>query len=207
MDLSLEQIPKLGPIRARALRKAGWDSIESLSRATVQELAAVRGMTEIKARQLFDFLHSMGEATDATGPVAPAAVEAVVIAVAPAPPVEAAMVEVESSVPDEKPGVRALHASVLETGLLAKTALRLDGGGALERALSRQLSRIVDMSVEWPSNPKLGPKRCERAEAQLRKIREALLAADVGTLGKKAQERLAEELRDRRRRAREVLED
>src|SRR5437588_2175052 len=49
---SLESLPGMGPIRARALRKAGWDSIASLKKATVAELAAVPGITEQKARDI-----------------------------------------------------------------------------------------------------------------------------------------------------------
>jgi DNA polymerase/3'-5' exonuclease PolX len=53
---SLADIPGLGPIRVRALAKAGWKSLSALRSANLAELAAVPGMTKIKARQIHEFL-------------------------------------------------------------------------------------------------------------------------------------------------------
>jgi len=49
-------IPGLGPIRVRALHKSGFTSVESLRAATLAALAAVPGITEIKARYIHDYL-------------------------------------------------------------------------------------------------------------------------------------------------------
>jgi len=53
---SLADIPGLGPIRVRALTKAGWKTLGELRGANLEALAAVPGMTEIKARQIQEFL-------------------------------------------------------------------------------------------------------------------------------------------------------
>src|SRR5579859_47486 len=49
-------IPGLGPIRVRALQKAGLSSLVDLHGATLEQLAAVPGMSEIKARQVHTYL-------------------------------------------------------------------------------------------------------------------------------------------------------
>jgi hypothetical protein len=53
---SLADIPGLGPIRVRALNKAGWNSVSALRSAKLEALAAVPGMTDIKAQQVYDYL-------------------------------------------------------------------------------------------------------------------------------------------------------
>src|SRR5438552_3820092 len=64
---SVECIPGMGPIRTRALRKAGWETMERLRKATLADLMAVPGITEIKARQILDYLAGTGAAN---GPAA-----------------------------------------------------------------------------------------------------------------------------------------
>jgi hypothetical protein len=54
-DPGIETIPGLGPIRARSLKKAGYESIAQLKKATAEQLAAVPGITEIKASQLVEY--------------------------------------------------------------------------------------------------------------------------------------------------------
>ena len=57
-------IPGIGPIRLRALQKAGMTSLRDLKAATVAELTAVRGITEIKAQQIHDYLAQFAELHD-----------------------------------------------------------------------------------------------------------------------------------------------
>src|SRR5262249_46237720 len=49
-------IPGLGPIRVRALLKAGMGSLTALRAASLENLAAIPGMSEIKARHIQEFL-------------------------------------------------------------------------------------------------------------------------------------------------------
>ena len=53
---ALSDIPGLGPIRVRALHKAGYETVQSLREATLEQLTEVRGLTEAKARQIIEYL-------------------------------------------------------------------------------------------------------------------------------------------------------
>jgi NAD-dependent DNA ligase len=50
------EIPGLGPIRVRALLKAGFGDVKALREATIEQLTAVPGMSEIKARHIQSYL-------------------------------------------------------------------------------------------------------------------------------------------------------
>jgi hypothetical protein len=52
----LADLPGLGPIRLRALQKAGWESLDGLSKADPEALAKIPGITLIKAQQIVDYL-------------------------------------------------------------------------------------------------------------------------------------------------------
>lgn len=68
---SLMEIPGMGPIRVRALQKAGWNSLKALSQATVEQLASIRGMTPIKAQQILDYLAQFPNLPDSSAPAKP----------------------------------------------------------------------------------------------------------------------------------------
>lgn len=54
---SVADIPGLGPIRIRALQKAGWTSLKELRDSSVEALCmSVPGMTPIKAQYILDYL-------------------------------------------------------------------------------------------------------------------------------------------------------
>ncbi len=54
---SVADIPGLGPIRIRALQKAGWTNLKKLREAKVEALCAtVPGLTPIKAKYILDYL-------------------------------------------------------------------------------------------------------------------------------------------------------
>jgi hypothetical protein len=53
---SVAEIPGIGPIRARALQKAGFANLNTLREATLEQLASIPGITEIKARQIQTYL-------------------------------------------------------------------------------------------------------------------------------------------------------
>lgn len=73
---TLAEIPGLGPIRIRALQKAGWNSLLALSKATVEQLTTIPGMSSIKAQQLLDYLAQFPKLTDGTVPKKPTTEEA-----------------------------------------------------------------------------------------------------------------------------------
>ncbi len=55
---ALSDIPGLGPIRVRALQKAGWTDLSALRSADVNTLLTVPGLSEIKARHIQQYLAS-----------------------------------------------------------------------------------------------------------------------------------------------------
>lgn len=53
---ALADIPGLGPIRIRALQKAGFGSLPALRSAPLEALLAVPGLTEVKAKHIQQYL-------------------------------------------------------------------------------------------------------------------------------------------------------
>ncbi len=53
---TVAEIPGLGPIRVRALEKAGLGTIAALSAASFETLMSVPGLTEVKARHIMSYL-------------------------------------------------------------------------------------------------------------------------------------------------------
>lgn len=53
---TIDDIPGLGPIRLRALRKAGLGSLVALQKASIEQLQSIRGLTEVKAKYILDYL-------------------------------------------------------------------------------------------------------------------------------------------------------
>jgi NAD-dependent DNA ligase len=53
---TMAEIPNLGPIRVRALKKAGFTSLAALQSAEMSALATVSGISETKAKQVLEYL-------------------------------------------------------------------------------------------------------------------------------------------------------
>lgn len=68
-EAEIEEIPGVGVLRARCLRKAGWANVGALRTATAEQLAGVPGITELKARQIIERINT----PTAPAPLAPAA--------------------------------------------------------------------------------------------------------------------------------------
>jgi hypothetical protein len=56
VPLTLSEIPGMGPIRVRALNKAGINSVCSLKNASLEQLTSIPGITPIKASEFVAFL-------------------------------------------------------------------------------------------------------------------------------------------------------
>ena len=184
----IEVIPGMGIVRLRCLRKAGWDTVESLGSATVEQIAAVPGIGEAKAREIREFLDALAGVGPQNGSrqkkKAPAAA-----------------VTTRTDDPGRGAGASMARVSQLATDLLSAPISHSFG-----RPLARQVGRIAALDVKSEDAAALKPRRAERALGHLRKI-ESLLTevAHEERLGKKRQERLAEELQDRRRKVRRAL--
>ena len=184
----IEMIPGMGIVRIRCLRKAGWDTVESLGSATVEQIAAVPGIGEAKAREIREFLDALAGSGAQNGAVRrKKAIET------PAP----------RRAEDRS---REVTGAVARVAQLASDLLSAPISHSFERPLARQVGRIA--ALEAPSGgAALKAGRAERALGQLKKIESILTeVAHEERLGKKRQERLTEELRDRRRKARRALE-
>jgi hypothetical protein len=200
--LTLETLPGMGPIRARALRKAGWDSIASLKKATVADLTAVPGITEIKARQLVEYLQQPASAP-ALPPQPTSRTRLKLTAETAAKAVSPEPTEGRASVT----ALQSLQSLAAETGRAADGLLKSSLASTLDEPLVRQLGKLISLTEHTAGIKKLGPKRCERAASSLRKIGEALAQiATAEKLGAKKQERIAEELRDGRRQLEKTIE-
>lgn len=173
-------IPGLGPIRVRALQKAGFSTLSALQAASLDALTAVPGMSEIKARHIQDYL--------AQFPVLPEP------APEPAPkpepePKKSTLLE-ESALSLQKAAAHALNRVVTLLVTASESSLR----PRLLRELARFASRAETLIADAP---RLSPKDRERSESRLKRITELL--ADAWTqndLDKKAQARFAEDLSD-----------
>jgi len=189
----IEMIPGMGIVRIRCLRKAGLDTVESLGSATVEQIAAVPGIGEVKARQIREFL----DALDETHPQNGAARESKRKSRAPD----------AGSPPRGEDRGREATAAVARVSQLATDLLSAPISHTFDRPLARQVGRIAALGRHADSAAALKPSRAERTMGHLRKV-EAILTevAHEERLGKKRQERLTDELQDRSRKVRRALD-
>lgn len=173
--LSPADIPGLGIIRLRALRKAGLETIEDLKSATIEQLTAVPGLTEVKARYIHDYLSGAAPAAGSEGESAPPdAAEAA----------------------GEAPAIPPLSALAARgLGQVVSILLAPEAPDFRSRLL-RELSRFAVLAEELVSSaPRLGPKEARRAERLLHRCGEEILQlTGRGASDRKAQARLAERL-------------
>jgi NAD-dependent DNA ligase len=191
-----ETIPGLGIIRARALRKAGWNSIASLKRATLADLASIPGISEMKAQQILDFVRASRPAEDAAldadrEEAAPAAESRVSIQQEPSAPV-----------PVETP-LQSLAWKVVSSVTLL---LQSEQSDSLSPRLARQLHKMLAYAERLAKAGTAKADMVDRAETQLLKITNVLSkTAGQGLPGPNRQDKLADELRSRRRKLKAML--
>ncbi len=165
---TLADIPKLGPVRVRALVKAGLTTPSEVKAMPISELAKINGMSEIKAQQTLEFL---AQFSDFTGE-APVSRSNGGLLPSSALPAEAVL------------GLRRLVSLLIQ---VPAGEMR----GRLVREIDRFAEAVLTVSRTLPQTP-------ETLEAVLFVIRdithqlEAALA--LPKLGKKAQADLAEVL-------------
>lgn len=207
-EVPVNLIPGIGVIRARSLKKAGWDTVASLRTATLDDLRAVPGITEVKAAQILDYIQSLPVAPPKpvrrrTPAVKPPAVEA--------PPADAIAVIFTEPLPvEEQVAVYAIQSPrdlMQDIALNAQLLLTCEFAGKWERPFVAQLGKLITLHDKWDRFEPLGKKQSKLAMEMLQKIYRLLTETSVTEITKrKSQDRLAEELRDRRRRVRDVLE-
>lgn len=187
----VETIPGLGVIRARALRKAGWDNTASLKKATLADLLAVRGLSERKAQQILDYVHR---------PLAPET--------EPEKGRQESRVESrEKAASKPKTERHSLQQAIQAVATAADALLKSEQASGFEKRLARQLGKVAYLAEHAMLNGE--PQAVgepERAIVLLQRLGEALSDASARErLGRKRQDRLADALRDSRRKLESVL--
>ena len=208
-ETTVDQIPGIGIIRARALKKAGWATVADLRAASLDDLLAVRGITEVKAAQILDYIHSLPSMAAANGTAA--AVDTLPPPVVPIPAEEAiAVTFVQASTNDELVPVYALQSPrdlMQDVALSAQLLLTSEFAGKWERPFAAQLGKLITLHEKWDRHEPLSKKQTKQAMEILQKIYRLLTETPVSEITKrKSQENLTELLRDRRRRIRDVIE-
>ena len=186
-DHGVETIPGMGIVRIRCLRKAGWSTVESLKDATVEEIAAVPGIGDAKAREIRNFLDTTGARTKNGAAVTARARRQTKAS--------------EPAFPDgNHDHNRDLGSAIARVSQLATDLLSAPISHSFDRQLARQVGRVAALSDRAEGTDGIKAGRAERALKQLRKM-ESLLTevAHEERLAKKRRERMSEELRDRRR--------
>ncbi len=181
----VDDLPGLGIVRIRSLRKAGYETIESLREASEEQLATVPGITPIKAKQILQQLNGT------THELAPSA-----RAVSVAPPSAPSLGSLE---PAFLSAARRISAQA--TALLSANA-----SSELERRLARQLGRAALAADHIVANDRLHPVAGKKLTSILVRLNEILddFAAD-GQFGHRKQEKLADRLRTARKDAEREL--
>ena len=215
-SVALEDIPGVGIVRARSLRKAGITDIAALSRASAEQIAAIPGISPQKAQQLVDYARSNGATPAARtaitarrrrsttpAPAAPTGAAPVVRRTRRAAPASSSKVIVPSapvpaaSAPSPPRHESELSALARRISRSATELLQSSEARALRRSLSRQLGKVVsfaDSIIDYD----MAEKAAAQAKAQLSKMEEAITRAAKSTK-RAVQGRIAGELRTRRR--------
>ena len=207
LDVEVDQIPGIGIIRARALKKAGWPTVGALRRASADDLTQVPGITAVKAAQILDYIQNLpltssNGSGDTVQPVSTPKKSR------PAEVIEIAVVPVTSS--EELVPVYAMQSPrdlMQDVAMSAQVLLTSEFSGKWERPFAAQLGKLITLHEKWERYEPLGRKQTKQLLELLQKIHRLLTETPVSEFTKrKSQDRLAEVLRDRRRKVRDILE-
>ncbi len=203
-DISLESVPGVGIVRARSLRKAGFPDLDALRNATVEQIAAIPGISAQKAQQLVDYAKNFAHTppTSTRAPVrrrrtvgaAPTRTRRVVTTPTAKPARTRRATEPENE-------VAALARRVAQS---ASDLLRSKEASAFRRSLARQVAKVVALTDRLIASSG-ADDMAEKAKAQLNKIETAISRA-ASASKRKAQGRIAAELRARRRKTQKRIQ-
>ncbi len=203
----LENIPGIGIIRLRALKKAGWHSISALRKATLEDLLAVPGLTPIKAQQILDYVQSLSAdapTTDTPRDERAAKSDASVHAASsvPEPSPRAGKADERPLEPEghDMNPVEAAQAFLQRIARSASLLLSHAPTNDPDGKLAKQLSRWIGACEEIQCAADLSEKKAKRALASLERVCVLLeKATERDSLGNKRVSQLTEELREQRR--------
>ncbi len=214
-EADIEEIPGIGPIRCRSIKKAGHKTAGDLRRLSVDQLAAIRGLTAIKAKQLFIYLSRGGESVTSISISSPEhqtndtpKLHTKTVSKAPKPRVTIPRKQISNpSKPEtESVAIDCLTETLqpydimLELAHRAHLLLRSPQSTAMESNLARQVARIAGLPDTWDRETRLGNKRRERAVQYLVQLSDFLpYPAALSEMSRKMQNRVAEKIRRHRR--------
>ncbi len=180
---SIEAIPGIGIIRARTLRKAGFETVEALRGISVEDLTAVPGITEIKARQILDYVGGQRPAPEKVrrdGHRRVSTQPSVTVVDGPTAP--------------------SLTESIREFSSEAASLLSSDRASHFSGRLARQLGKIAALSGRVAEDIRVDPEDMGRFRTDLHKIHKLLSEVSFSEkLGRRTQEKLTDRLRDARK--------
>jgi hypothetical protein len=216
-ETPVDQIPGIGIIRARALKKAGWPTVASLRSAKVDDLTAVPGITEVKAAQILEYIHGLEEAPAAAAPSKTKSKKAVVEKTdgSTTTPVSESTERIavtfshleQASEPVAVFTIQSPRDLMQDVALSAQLLLTSEFSGRWERPFAMQLGKLITLHEKWDRYEPLGKKQTKLVTELLQKIYRLLTETPVSELTKrKSQERLTEIIRDRRRKIRDLVE-
>lgn len=188
---TLADIPGLGPIRIRALQKAGWDDLGALRAADLESLLAVPGLTEIKARHIQQYLAPFTQ-EDLAQP-AVAAISGHNGTPAPDAPAEIAVSSSDAAAGAAQVVLRASRVM----GEVITVLLSPEAPQFRSRFLKTlgQLAQYAESLATDAAH--LSPEQQARAVRRLRRAAKAISEfAESGSADKKAQGRLADGLEE-----------
>lgn len=188
---SPSDIPGLGPIRVRALQKAGFETVHALKAASLSTLLKVPGLTEIKARHIQTYLSQFPTLPTSGRKGSDQEGKAPRTANSPAAPTARA---------EEPSGEPIAELPLTTVRTLGKIVTLLLGAPTdrLRPRLTRELARFTGRAEALIAEiPDLSAKDQERAERRLRDVYDELVTAGAHeVLDKKEQGRLADVLED-----------
>jgi hypothetical protein len=215
-ETTVDLIPGIGIIRARALKKAGWPTVAALRSASVDDLMAVPGITEIKAAQILEYVHSLSVETvsgNGTAATHPETADSPLSEVSgfEIPPSEAIAITFTGPAAGEEIlhvyAVQSPRDLMQDVALSAQLLLTSEFSGKWERPFAAQLGKLISLHEKWDRFEPLGKKQSKQVMELLQKIYRLLTETPIAEITKKkSQEHLAEIIRDRRRRIRDIVD-
>lgn len=197
---TLSDIPGLGPIRVRALQKAGLGSLDAVRAASLEVLLAVPGMSDIKAHHIQDYLRRFPVAPTPTAPMARAKASRKTAA-PQTPPLSKARKESaeKRAAPAAAPAFTGTHTPFPEAAQAVGKAIALltsEQAPQFRSRLLRELARFAHRAdALMLEADRLSAKDRARAARRLLRMNEAISAACVQRdLDRKAQTDLADRL-------------
>lgn len=182
---SVHLIPGIGIVRARALEKAGFATLADLKPRKVEDLTAIRGISEIKAQQILDFVASLKAAPPRTRRTAAPR--------APSP---------QPLPPPDSPAVLdgLIREAAKEISRVSAELLRSPNSAHFNKKLARQLGKLAFFGERLGANGPPAAANSERFASRLNKLKDILanIASAPEAKGGK-QDKLAAKLRSSRK--------